>query len=105
VPGAERRSQPGIQAEPGSRSGIHEDLDRQLRARRRASGLGSGRKGEREASVGSGAMGYGELRTAEGVTRHGCRGTQTQLGCGQLLRVCDERKERGEHRRRDATQW
>ena len=64
-----------------------------------------GGEGEREASVGGGAMGERELRAAERVMRHHCRGAQTQLGCGKLLRVCHQRQERREKRRRDPTQW
>src|SRR5439155_24638648 len=100
----ERSTQAAIESRSGPRSGLHQSLHRQLRPSRRPPGLGPGSEREREASVGGGGTGQGELRAAKRGMRHDGRGTQTQLGRGKLLRVSDQRQERGENRRRGTTQ-
>jgi hypothetical protein len=59
-------------------------LQRQLCTRRRALGDRSAAEGERDATLGAGAMGQTHLGAGKGAVRHHRGGADAQLGRGEL---------------------
>ncbi len=85
APRGERTTHAGVKAGSPSGRRVHEQLQGELRARRRAFSDRPAGERQREAALATGTMGKAQLRTDEcAMSDHG-RGAEAELGRGELL--------------------
>src|SRR5467141_512825 len=85
APRGERTTHAGVEAGSPSSRGVHEQLQGELRARRRAFSDRPAGERQREAALATGTMGEAQLRTGECATSDHRRGAEAQLRRGELL--------------------